>query len=120
MIKLLFRLLINAVAIWAAAYIVDGVNLDMNNLWAVAAVALVFGFFNAIVGPVVKFFSLPFIIFTLGIFSLVVNALLFWTTSALTDALSVSGFMPAFWGALIVSVVSWFLSMFLDDDDDDD
>jgi putative membrane protein len=118
MFKLLLRLVINAVAIWAAAEIVDGVTLDSERVGAVILVALVFGIVNAILKPLAQLLSLPFIIVTLGLFTLIVNAGLFGLTAWLTDALAVSGFWPALWGALIVSVVSWFLGLFLSDSDD--
>lgn len=119
MVKLLIRLLINAVAIWAAAEIVSGVTLDMDRIGAVAVVALVFGLVNALLKPIVKLLSFPFIILTLGLFTLVINAALFGVTAWLTDALAVNGFLPALFGSLIVSVVSWLLGLFVSDDDND-
>jgi len=78
-------------------------------------VALVFGFVNAFIRPVAKILTFPLIIVTLGIFSLVVNGLMLWLTSSLSAALGlgfhVSGFWAAFFGALIVSIVSTLLSM---------
>lgn len=120
MVKLLFRLIINAVAIWAAAYIVEGVTLDMDRLGAVAVVALVFGVVNAVLKPIAKFLSFPAVVLTLGLFTLVINAGLFALTAYVTEALAISGFIPALLGSLIVSFVSWLLGLFLDDDDDDD
>lgn len=119
MIKLLIRLLINAVAIWAAAQLVDGVTLDTDRIGAVLVVALVFGVVNAVLKPIVKFFSFPFIVVTLGIFSLVINAALFGLVAWATDALTVTGFWPALWGSIIVGVVGWLLGLFVDDDDED-
>ena len=118
--KLLFRLLINAAAIWAAAYVVEGVTLDTSHWFPVAIVAAVFGITNALLKPILKLVSFPFILLTLGFFTLVNNALLLGLTAYWTDALSVSGFWPAFWGAIIVSFVSWILGVFVDDNDDDD
>lgn len=119
MYKLIARLLINAAAIWAAAYILPGVTLDMGQPVSVLIVALVFGVVNAVIKPVLKFFGFPFILVTLGLFALVINAGLFALTAWLTEALTVSGFWPALWGSLIVSVVSWLLGLFVHDDDDD-
>lgn len=117
--NLVIRLLINAVAIYAAAYFVNGVNLD--GTWGqIAIVAIIFGVINAIIKPVVKLFSLPFILLTLGLFTLVVNALMLWLTSNFSGALFVDGFGPAFWGAIVISIVSWLLSSFVSDDDDED
>ena len=117
--NLAIRLLINAVAIYAAAYFVNGVNLD--GTWGqIAFVAIIFGVANSIIKPIVKLFSLPFILITLGLFTLVVNAFMLWLTSNISNALYVDGFGPAFWGAIVVSLVSWLLSSFLGDDEDDD
>lgn len=117
--KLLLRLIINAASIWAAAYLIEGITLDTQNLVGVAIVALVFGFTNAILKPIVKFFSFPFIILTLGLFTLLINAGLLWLTGAFTSALTVQGFMPAILGAVVIGIVSWLLSLFLDDKDGD-
>lgn len=117
--NLVVRLLINAAALYAAAYFVNGVNLDGTWL-QIGLVALIFGVVNAIIKPIVKLFSLPFILITLGLFTLVVNALMLWLTSSLSNALYVDGFGPAFWGAIVVSLVSWALSSFLKGDEDED
>ncbi|MEM8862169.1 MAG: phage holin family protein [Chloroflexota bacterium] len=117
--NLLIRLGINAVALYAAAYFIDGITLSEN--WvSVIIVAAIFGIINAIIKPIVKILSIPFILITLGLFTLVVNALMLWLTSALSSALVVDGFGPAFWGAIIISLISWLLSSFLSDDEDDD
>ncbi|MFH1808837.1 MAG: phage holin family protein [Pseudomonadota bacterium] len=117
MVRLLIRLLVNAASIWAAAYLVDGVVLDTRNPSAVLLVALVFGVVNALLKPLLRLFSLPFILFTLGLFTLIINAALFSVTAYLTEALSVSGFGAALWGAVVTSVVSWLLGAFVDDKD---
>ncbi len=119
MIKLILRLLINAASIWVAAHFIDGITLDTNNLVGVAIVALIFGFANAIIKPILKFFSFPFIVLSLGLFTLLINAALLWGTAALTSALSVQGLMPAVFGSIIIGLVSWVLSIFVDDKDDD-
>jgi len=108
------RLIINAAALWVATRLVPGVAFDGG--WVpFLGVALVFGVVNAFIRPVAKVLTFPLILLTLGIFSLVVNGLMLWLTSALSGGLGlgfhVSGFWPAFWGALIVSVVSSLLSM---------
>jgi putative membrane protein len=118
MFKLLIRLVVNGVSIWAAAQVVDGVTLDTHHVWGVVLVALVFGIVNTLLKPLATLLSLPFIILTLGLFTLVVNAGLFGLTAWMTDALVVDSFGAALWGALIVSIVSWFLGLFLSNDDD--
>ncbi|MFF8770018.1 phage holin family protein [Kitasatospora sp. NPDC015120] len=118
------KTLINAAAIWVAAWIVPGITLTGDD-WkhktlTVLAVALVFGVVNWLIKPVVQLFSLPLFILTLGLFTFVVNALMLWLTSWASDKLSldfsVDGFWSALFGALIVSLVSWGLSLALDED----
>ena len=79
--------------------------------------ALVFGIVNTFIGPVVKLLSLPLIILTLGLFALVVNGLLLWLTSALSDSLGlgfhVTGFWAALFGSVVVSIVSTVLWFFI-------
>lgn len=113
--QLLIRLIVNAVALYAAATFVDGISLT-GDIAGIAIVALIFGVINAFVKPIVKVFSFPFIVVTLGLFTLVINALLLMLTSALVSGLQVSGFGAAFVGAIIISIVSWLLSTFVDDD----
>lgn len=109
------RLVVNAVALSAAAYIVDGIHLS-DDLVQVLLVALVFGLVNAILKPIVMFLALPFVFLTLGLFALVVNAGMLLLTDRLVDALRVDGFGAAFWGAIVISLVSMVLNAFLDDE----
>ena len=108
------RLLVNAAALWVATRIVPGVSYS-GEVLPFLGVALVFGVVNATLRPVAKIVTLPLIILTLGIFSLVVNGLMLWLTGAVSDWLGlgfrVSGFWAAFFGALVVSVVSTLLSL---------
>jgi putative membrane protein len=109
----LIRLCVNAVALWVATRIVPGVTFD-GDLLPFIGVALVFGVINATLRPLTKVLTFPLIIVTLGVFALVVNGLMLWLTSSLSASLGlgfhVSGFWPAFWGALVVSIVSAFLN----------
>jgi putative membrane protein len=112
------RLLVNAAALWVATQIVPGVSLSGGAL-PLLGVALVFGLVNALIRPVARILTFPLIILTLGIFALVINGLMLWLTSSLSSALGfgfhVSGFWAAFWGALVVSLVSTMLSLFIAD-----
>ena len=114
----LTRLLVNAAALWVATRIVPGVTYSGGWL-PFLGVAVVFGAINAFIRPVAKILTFPLIILTLGIFALVVNGLMLWLTSSLAEVLGigfhVSGFWPAFWGALVVSLVSTVLSMLVID-----
>jgi len=113
-VSFLTRLLINAAALWVATRVVPGVT--FRGSWLpFLGVALVFGVVNTFIRPVLKILTFPIIILTLGIFALVVNGLMLMLTSSLSAALGlgfhVRGFWPAFWGALVVSIVSTLLSI---------
>ena len=115
--RLLLRLFINAAALWVAVRLVPGISFAGNPL-LLLAVALVFGVVNTIVKPLVTLLSLPAVLLTLGIFLLVINALMLWFTGWLSTNLGlgfhVDGFGAAFLGGIIVSLVAWALSVFLD------
>jgi putative membrane protein len=108
------RLLINAAALWVATRLVPGVTFTGDWL-PFFGVALVFGAVNTFIGPLTKILTFPLILVTLGIFLLVVNGLMLWLTSSLSGALGlgfhVSGFWAAFFGGLVVSIVSTVLSI---------
>ncbi len=110
------RLLVNAAALWVATRIVPGVTY-IGGLLPFLCVALVFGVINATLRPLTKVLTFPLIIVTLGVFALVVNGLMLWLTSSLSASLGfgfhVSGFWAAFFGALVVSIVSALLSLSL-------
>src|SRR5213595_3808082 len=114
----LARLLVNAAALWMATQIVPGVTYSGGPL-PMLGVALVFGIINAILRPVAKVLTFPLIIVTLGIFALVINGLMLWLTSSLSEVLGlgfhVRGFWAAFFGALVVSIVSTVLSVAIRD-----
>jgi putative membrane protein len=105
---------VNAAALWVATRLVPGVTYAGGWL-PFLGVALVFGVLNATIRPVAKLLTFPLIIVTLGLFALVVNGLMLWLTSSLSAALglgfNVSGFWAAFFGALVVSIVSLALSL---------
>ncbi len=114
------RLLVNAAALWVATRIVPGVEYR-GDVLPFLGVALVFGVVNAFIRPVAKVLTFPLIFLTLGIFALVVNGLMLWLTSALAGALGlgfhVRGFWSAFFGALVVSVVSAVLWLLIENRD---
>jgi putative membrane protein len=109
----LARILINALAIYFVAAIVPGIEVS-GPLVALGA-GLVFGVINAVVRPVLLILTLPLTLLTLGLFLFVLNAFCFWLTSVLVKGFEVHGFWPAFFGALLVSVVSWLLTAFVSD-----
>ena len=118
---LLLRLLINAGALWAATTLVPGISFT-GDLGRFLVVALVFGLLNALVRPILLLLSLPLLILTLGLFTFVLNAVILMLLGALSNGLglgfNVAGFVPAFVGALIVTVVSFGLSIFVKPGDD--
>jgi putative membrane protein len=116
--RFLVRLLVNAAALWVATRLVSGVTYSDSGGWLpFLGVALVFGIVNAFIRPVAKVLTFPLIIVTFGIFALVVNGLMLLLTSKVAGVLGlgfhVSGFRAAFLGALVVSIVSMVLSMFV-------
>jgi len=108
------RLLVNAAALWVATQIAPGVTYS-GDLMPLLGVALIFGVVNAFIRPVAKVFTFPLIVVTLGLFALVVNGLMLWLTAAISEraglGFHVAGFWSAFWGALVVSLVSAVLSL---------
>ena len=108
------RLLINAAALWVATQVVPGVSY-IGGWLPFLCVALVFGVINATLRPLAKILTFPLIIVTLGVFALIVNGLMLWLTSALAGTFGigfhVSGFAAAFFGGLVVSIVSFLLSV---------
>jgi putative membrane protein len=110
----LVRLLTNAVALWVATEVVPGVSYSGEWL-PFFAVALVFGVINATLRPLLKVLTCPLILLTLGLFALVVNGLMLWLTGSLSQSLGlgfhVNGFWPAFFGGLVVSIVSTLISV---------
>lgn len=105
--------MINALSIAGAVKLIDGITFN-GAWWKMIIVGAIFGLVNSLIKPVAKFFSLPFIILTLGLFALVINALMLGLTASLSDAFQlgfhISGFWPAVKGALFVSVVSTVLN----------
>ncbi|MEU4119495.1 phage holin family protein [Kitasatospora sp. NPDC028055] len=120
------KTLINAAAIWVAAWIVSGIQLAegkadwQHKTLTVLGVAVVFGLINWLIKPVVKLFSFPLFILTLGLITFVINALMLlltsWASTKLELDFHVSTFGSALVGSLIISLVSWGLHLALDDD----
>lgn len=88
-----------------------------THAWQLFVFALLLGFVNAFIRPLLLLLSLPFIVVTLGFFILIVNTLLFWFVSKLVPGFEVSGFWQAFFAAIIVSMVNWALSSVFRTDD---
>ena len=118
MVKLVIRVIINAIALWVAGYLLRGWGFEVtNDAGNLLMLAVVFGLVNAFIKPVVQLLSCPLTVLTLGLFTLVINALMLMLTGWLTGgSVSTSGFWMALVGALIISVVSTVLSWFLVED----
>lgn len=112
----LIRLLVNAFALSAAAWMIDGVQLS-EDFGDILWVALIFGLLNAVLKPIVMFLSLPFLLVTLGLFALVVNGGMLLLTARLSDSLAVDGLGSAVLGAIVISIVTMILGGVLDDGD---
>ena len=106
------RWFVTAVAVFVAAWIVPGI--DYSNFTGLAFASLLLGIINAMVRPVLLILCLPLILVTMGLFILVLNALLLWFVSGILpgSSFTVSGFWAAFWGGMVISIVSWLLSAF--------
>ena len=123
--RFLLRVLASAAALAVATAVVPGIELQTASLGSriltLIGVALIFGVVNAILKPIVKTVGCVFYVLTLGLIGLVVNGLLLWLTSWLAGKLKlpfhITGFWPAFWGAIIVGVVGWLLGILVGDRD---
>lgn len=109
--RLLIRWIFTSLALVVAAQIVPGIRVGHDAWTAVAVMALVLGLINVTVRPILKLLSCPLIILTLGLFALIINAIAFLLASSIAVSIfhvdfRVDGLVPAFWGALIVSIVS--------------
>ncbi|WKU03088.1 phage holin family protein [Micromonospora sp. HUAS LYJ1] len=119
----LIRLVITAIALWVTTLIVPGVDVSgrngANTAFTLLVVALIFGVVNAVLKPVIKVVGCVFYLLTLGLFALVVNALLFLLTDRIARAVDLSfrvdGFWAAFWGAIVMAVVTWLISVAVPD-----
>ena len=106
--RFIVKLLVTALAVWVAAYVLQGVHLE-NDAKTIIIVALVLALLNAIVKPILIILTIPVTIVTLGLFLLVINALMVVWTSKLVDGFKVDGWLTALFFSLIVSVVSYIL-----------
>ncbi|MBV9312950.1 MAG: phage holin family protein [Pseudonocardia sp.] len=120
---LAFKVAVNAVALWAATVLVDGIELGGADLTTrvitLIAVALIFGVVNAVLKPIIKTVGCAFYLLTLGLIGLVVNGLLFLLVAKISGYLglpfAVHGFLAAFWGAIVVGVVGFVLHLIIPD-----
>jgi putative membrane protein len=124
--RLLTRWLITAIAIAVAILVVPGIERSGGNaIAAIVVTAAVLGLANAVVRPILQFLSCGCIVASLGLFMLVINAAVLLMAGWISDnvfhtGFRIDGFWPAFWGAIVISIVSFLLSVFLPDPDTED
>ncbi|MTK02564.1 phage holin family protein [Micromonospora sp. CP22] len=119
----LIRLATTAIALWITTLVVPGVEVTgrtgYDTAFTLLVVALIFGLVNAVLKPVIRVVGCVFYLLTLGLFALVVNALLFlltdWIAGAIGLPFDVRGFWAAFWGAIVMAVVTWLISVVVPD-----
>lgn len=120
MSRLLIRWIINAIALWAAIQIVPGLNYTAESGISLLLIALIFGLVNALVRPLLVLLTCPLIVVTMGLFLLVINAVMLslteWLSGIFDLGLVIDGFWPTFWGAVVISVVSGVINLLVKDD----
>jgi putative membrane protein len=113
MLRFLTHIILNGFVLWLVAQF--GIGLHFNGGPVdLLVLGLIFGLVNGLLKPVLQLLSLPFTILTLGLFALVVNAAMLGLTSALSPAYSIDGFIPAFLGSILVSIISALLNRFIE------
>ena len=110
MTAFLIRWLVTTIAVFAAEKIIPGIH--CNSAGALLGASLLLGIVNAFVRPILLLLSIPFIIVTMCFFILVVNALMLMLVAQIVPSFSVDGFWNAFFGSMVISLVSWILSSF--------
>jgi putative membrane protein len=121
-VKFLLKVVILAVTFYLLTYfdVINGLDVDPNPdgplgepgtyLW----IGLLFGVVSAVVGPILRLIGFPFVVLTLGLFLLLINAALLGITAAITDRLELDGFVPALLGGLVLAIVGWAADRVLD------
>ncbi len=112
LLRLLLRIVVLAVIIGIVANIVSGIHVT-GGFGTLLWIAVLFSLVNAIIGPLLRLISLPFIVLTLGLFLLVVNAALLGITAALSSDLNIDNFWSAVLGGLLIAVFSWIADLIL-------
>lgn len=106
--RLVITWIINALALLALPYIFSSINVD--SFWTALVVAIVLGFVNSIIRPILILLTLPATLLTLGLFIFVINGLLFWAVGSFVPSFHVGGFWSGVFGAIVYSIISWALS----------
>lgn len=106
--RLIISWIINALALLALPYVFDSIRVE--GFYTALVVALALGLLNALIRPILILLTLPINVLTLGLFTFVINGLLFWFVASFVKGFFVAGFWPAVWGAIVYSIISWVLS----------
>jgi putative membrane protein len=118
MVRLILRLTVNAVALYVTTLLNLGISFN-GQWWQLVIVAFIFGLVNAVIRPVLNFFTCPLILLTLGLFTLVVNGLMLYLTAGLSNYFNLGFHITDFWaaliGGLVVSLISFVLNIFVRD-----
>lgn len=122
MLRFIARLVLNAFAIWLTFQIVPGLSAETASIWTWLIVAIIFGVVNALVRPIVLFLSCPLVLLTLGLFVLIINTIMLsltiWLSNLLNLGLSSTDFWATFFGAIVLAIASWVISLILADRSD--
>lgn len=112
----LLRWVLNMLILLLISKIVPGI--DFASTWSLIITVIVFGFINALIRPIILLLTLPINLLTLGLFTLVINALMFWLTSTIVRGFEIQNFTAAFWGALLYWLFSMLINWFEKGDED--
>lgn len=112
MLKFIFHIFSNAVALFAAAYFVSGFQLNMSSYWVLVVTALILTLINTFIKPFFSFFLGPLVLLTFGLFSIVINMGTLYVLDLLSENLTITGTLPLLYGTLIVSIVNTLLEFF--------
>ena len=114
--RLLYAWIVNVVAIWVAAYFVDGISYS-DDYWILIVAGLIFGLVNFFLKPIIKLLALPVIIITLGIALFFINLFMLYITSWIVSGFDIDRFRSAIWATIIISAVNWVLHGVFDVDE---
>jgi putative membrane protein len=104
--KLIIRILTNAVAIYIAGQLVPGFIVESNSFYVLITAGFVLGMINFFVKPILKLISFPFILLTLGLFTILINIAMLYLLDYFVDAIQINGFAAAFWATIVISIVN--------------
>jgi len=108
--KIVWHWIILSVGVWAISYFINGI--DISPIWIALIVGAIFTLINLIIHPIIKILTLPINLITFGLFSLVLNGVIFYFVSVFITGFSVDSFLYAVIGALLISLLSWIINRF--------